>query len=77
MILLLLSNQYLMKNMKFNQIITKMEKYIIIKEGLGVKSIVCEVSYKENAVKLAENLNERCKADGSAMRFKAFELIES
>lgn len=65
-----------MKNMKFNQIKTKMEKYIIIKEGLGVKSIVSEVSDKENAVKLAETLNEISKEDGSAMRFKAFELIQ-
>lgn len=53
-----------------------MKKYIITKEGLGVKSIVSEISYKENALKLAEFLNEVSKEEGSVMQYEVYELIK-
>lgn len=65
-----------MKNMKFNKIKNKMEKYIIIKESLGAMSIVCRVCYRENAKLLAESLNEKAKESGSAARYYVYELNE-
>lgn len=53
-----------------------MKKYIIIKEGLGVKEIVSEISDKENAVNLAEFLNEISEEEGSAMQYFVFEQIQ-
>lgn len=52
-----------------------MKKYIIVKEGLGCKAIVSEISYRENAEKLAEFLNETSKVEGSAMQYYVYELI--
>ena len=53
-----------------------MEKNIIIKESLGAATIVCRVSYKENAKLLVEKLNEKAKESGSAARYYFYELNE-
>lgn len=53
-----------------------MKKYLIVKEGLGVKSITCEVSDRENAEILAKRLNGISKASGSAMKYYVYELTE-
>lgn len=66
----------IMKNMKFNQIKNKMEKYFIIKESLGTISTVCRVYYRENAKLYAELLNEKSKENGSDDRYYVFELTE-
>lgn len=53
-----------------------MKKYLIVKEGLGVKSITCEVSDREYAEVLAKRLNGISKAGGSAMKYDVYELIK-
>ena len=65
-----------MKNMKFNQIKEKMEKYIIIEESLGAMSIVYKLNDREDAKFIAESLNYRAKARGSAARYYVYELTK-
>lgn len=53
-----------------------MKKYLIVKEGLGVKSITCEASDREYAEVLAKRLNGISKASLSAMKYNVYELIK-
>lgn len=53
-----------------------MKKYIIVEESSNRKSIVGEMSYKENAKELAEFLNKISKVERISMRYYVYELIE-
>ena len=53
-----------------------MEKNIIIEESLGAMSIVYKLNDREDAKFIAESLNYRAKAKGSAARYYVYELTK-